>query len=231
MLLSMKYQVLPLESSSLVDARRRSAKFLRLCPSDALVVSRFEIMRPTLDCRAWLFFAEKVSKWKGVRARHNVIVRVVQSPLITSTLTGDIFDWVSFLSLSTRTGLRHLFFQDDKRHGYFHVCDRSGPHTDANTYKEAKRGRRADPFRNNSKRKTSRIDNWHHETERSRERGGKRHAWQEEMRALAHLMKSMNGNDDEWESGVQERERERGKEEVSSFLLVVFSPPSNSYST
>ena len=32
-----------------------------------------------------------------------------------------------------------------------------------NTYKKKKRGRRADPFRNNSKRKTSRIDNWHQE--------------------------------------------------------------------
>jgi len=41
-----------------------------------------------------------------------------------------------------------------------------------NTYKKKKRGRRADPFRNNSKRKTSRIDNWHHETEkRNREWG------------------------------------------------------------
>jgi hypothetical protein len=49
---------------------------------------------------------------------------------------------------------------------------------------------------------------------REGERERKRHAWQEEMRALEHLTESMNGNDDEWESVVQER---RKKEKSVSF--------------
>jgi hypothetical protein len=46
----------------------------------------FEIMRQMLDCRAWIFFAEKVSKWNRVSERYNVIVRVIQLSMITSTL-------------------------------------------------------------------------------------------------------------------------------------------------
>jgi hypothetical protein len=105
------------------------------------------------------------------------------------------------ITSALRSSLQNKFLFLDKWHGYFHVCYReTSTCWITHTYKYIKRGRRADPFRNNSKRKTSRIDNWHDEKEKR-----KKHAWQEKMHVLLHLTKSMNDNDDKWESVVQEK--------------------------
>lgn len=85
-LLSIKYQVLPLESSSSSCSRTdKRTSTIRNCS-----FFLFEIMRQMLNCRAWICFAEKVSKWNKVNERYNVIVRVIQLSLITST-------WRSFV--------------------------------------------------------------------------------------------------------------------------------------
>jgi hypothetical protein len=89
----------------------------------------FEIMRQMLDCRAWIFFAEKVSKWNRVSERYNVIVRVIQLSMITSTLRSIFSDRIYSFAHKTTFIHSSILFQVDKRHGYFHVCYLAGVHT------------------------------------------------------------------------------------------------------
>jgi len=67
-LLSIKYQVLPLESSRLVQVQTNEThtnKELVLCSFFFFFIlfSMFEIMRQMFNCRGWIFLLEKVSKW------------------------------------------------------------------------------------------------------------------------------------------------------------------------
>jgi hypothetical protein len=79
-------------------------------------------------------------------------------------------------------------------------------------YKEEKRGRGADPLRNNSKRKTSRIDNWHHETE-EKERDEEACLTRGDARS-----RTLDGIDERQWRWVRERSsREKEKEKSVSF--------------
>jgi hypothetical protein len=107
-------------------ASKRTSTITNCSFSLSLIFSMFEIMRQMFDCRAWIFFAEKVSKWNRVSERHNVIVRVIQLSMITSTLRSIFSDRIYSFAHKTTFIHSSILFQVDKRHGYFHVCYRAG---------------------------------------------------------------------------------------------------------